>query len=83
MTAGTLDRHRGLADGYDITALGFNYRIDEPRAALLLSRFARLAGEIDRRRHLTRALSRAPGRDRGDLGPLRSTSRSSTHRPTR
>ncbi len=55
MTAGTLERHRGAADGYDVTALGFNYRIDEPRAALLLSRFARLGGEIERRRHLTRA----------------------------
>jgi dTDP-4-amino-4,6-dideoxygalactose transaminase len=54
MTAGTQDRHMGRADGYDITALGFNYRIDEPRAALLLSRFARLPEEITRRRQLTR-----------------------------
>ena len=35
-------------------ALGFNYRIDEPRSALALSRLARLEEEIARRRELTR-----------------------------
>lgn len=54
MTAGTMDRHAGRVTGYDVTALGFNYRMDEPHAALLLSRFARLEGEIERRRELTR-----------------------------
>ena len=34
MTTLTWDRHRGHAVGYDVVALGFNYRIDEPRAAL-------------------------------------------------
>ena len=34
MTTLTWDRHRGHAAGYDVVALGFNYRIDEPRAAL-------------------------------------------------
>ncbi len=38
MTSGTWDRHRGHAETYDIVDLGFNYRMDEPRAALLLSR---------------------------------------------
>ncbi len=54
MSAGTMDRHSGHASGYDVTALGFNYRMDEPRAALLISKFARLPGEIERRRELTR-----------------------------
>ena len=70
MTAGTLDRHRGRAEGYDVTALGFNYRMDEPRAALLLSRFARLAGEIDRRRHLTRLYRERLGRIEGISVPF-------------
>jgi dTDP-4-amino-4,6-dideoxygalactose transaminase len=39
---------------YDVAELGFNYRFDDPRAALLLSRFRRLEGEIDRRRELVR-----------------------------
>jgi dTDP-4-amino-4,6-dideoxygalactose transaminase len=52
MTTLTWDRHRGHAAGYDVVALGFNYRIDEPRAALLTARLARLDGENTRRREL-------------------------------
>ena len=54
MTSGTWDRHRGRTDTYDVTALGYNYRLDEPRAALLLSRLERLESEITLRRELTR-----------------------------
>jgi dTDP-4-amino-4,6-dideoxygalactose transaminase len=53
MTSGTWDRHTGRTDTYDVTGLGFNYRLDEPRAALLISRLARLEQEITRRRELT------------------------------
>jgi dTDP-4-amino-4,6-dideoxygalactose transaminase len=53
MTSGTWDRHRGLTDTYDVVGLGYNYRIDEPRAALLLSRLQRLGVDIARRRELT------------------------------
>jgi|HubBroStandDraft_4_1064222.scaffolds.fasta_scaffold06962_3 dTDP-4-amino-4,6-dideoxygalactose transaminase len=53
MTSGTWDRHRGRTDTYDVTGLGFNYRLDEPRAALLLSRLERLEVDIARRRELT------------------------------
>jgi len=53
MTSGTWDRHSGRTDTYDVTGLGFNYRLDEPRAALLLSRLGRLEADIARRRELT------------------------------
>jgi dTDP-4-amino-4,6-dideoxygalactose transaminase len=53
MTSGTWDRHSGRTDTYDVVALGFNYRLDEPRAALLLSRLGRLEVDIARRRELT------------------------------
>src|SRR5580693_4648524 len=53
MTSGTWDRHSGRTDSYDVTGLGFNYRLDEPRAALLLSRLGRLEADISRRRELT------------------------------
>jgi dTDP-4-amino-4,6-dideoxygalactose transaminase len=53
MTSGTWDRHSGRTDTYDVVGLGFNYRLDEPRAALLLSRLERLDAEIERRRELT------------------------------
>jgi len=42
MTAVSWDRRRGRASGYDVRELGFNYRIDEPRAALATARLARL-----------------------------------------
>lgn len=38
MTATTMDRHLGRAMEYDVAEAGFNYRIDDPRAALLSSR---------------------------------------------
>jgi dTDP-4-amino-4,6-dideoxygalactose transaminase len=49
MTALTWDRHRGRAAGYDVVALGFNYRLDEPRAALALRALARLDADNARR----------------------------------
>jgi dTDP-4-amino-4,6-dideoxygalactose transaminase len=61
MTSLTWDRHRGHASGYDVVALGFNYRIDEPRAALATARLARL----DRDNEL-RAAAAAQYRDRFD-----------------
>jgi dTDP-4-amino-4,6-dideoxygalactose transaminase len=53
MTSGTWDRHRGRTDTYDVVGLGYNYRLDEPRATLLLSRLERLEADISRRRELT------------------------------
>ena len=52
MTSGTWDRHRGHAETYDIVDLGFNYRMDEPRAALLLSRMKRVDDDIAKRRKI-------------------------------
>jgi dTDP-4-amino-4,6-dideoxygalactose transaminase len=54
MTTLTWDRHRGHAATYDVVDLGFNYRIDEPRAALLTARLARLDRENAQRRELDR-----------------------------
>src|SRR5215217_2008272 len=45
MTTMTWDRHRGHASAYDVVDLGFNYRIDEPRAALAAQRLGRLDAE--------------------------------------
>jgi dTDP-4-amino-4,6-dideoxygalactose transaminase len=65
MTSGSWSRFTGRTDSYDAVGLGFNYRLDEPRAALLLSRLRRLESDVARRRELTRAyrakLSRVPG----------------------
>ena len=52
MTSGTWDRHRGHALSYDVVGLGYNYRLDEIRAALLIARMRNLEADIDRRREL-------------------------------
>ena len=58
MSSGTWSRHTGETDSYDVEGLGYNYRLDEPRAALLLSRLARLEDNVAERRELTRAYRR-------------------------
>lgn len=50
MTSGTVDRHRGHAFSYDITALGFNYRLDEIHAALGRVQLRKLEDGNSRRR---------------------------------
>ncbi len=55
MTSSTWDRHRGHDPAYDVVDIGFNYRLDEPRAALGLSRLGRLAESIEARRATVRA----------------------------
>ncbi|HEY1450668.1 MAG TPA: DegT/DnrJ/EryC1/StrS family aminotransferase [Solirubrobacteraceae bacterium] len=52
LSSSTWDRHRGHDPAYDVVDIGFNYRLDEPRAALGLSRLARLAQNIEARRTL-------------------------------
>lgn len=52
MTSLSWDRHRGHATNYDVVALGFNYRIDEPRAALAAARLRRLDSDNAARRRL-------------------------------
>jgi dTDP-4-amino-4,6-dideoxygalactose transaminase len=65
LTSSTWDRHRGHDPAYDVTDIGFNYRLDEPRAALGMSRLERLAENIDTRRALVRSyrerLAEVPG----------------------
>jgi dTDP-4-amino-4,6-dideoxygalactose transaminase len=63
MTSLSWDRHRGHATGYDVVALGFNYRMDEPRAALALARLHRLDDDNRRR-------ARLDARYRAQLEPL-------------
>jgi dTDP-4-amino-4,6-dideoxygalactose transaminase len=49
MTTLTWDRHRGHAHTYDVVAQGFNYRLDELRAAIGLVQLRRLpAGNLAR-----------------------------------
>lgn len=52
MSSLTLDRHKGHAHGYDCTVVGWNCRMDEPRAALGRSQLAALPAANRRRLEL-------------------------------
>ncbi len=54
MTTLTLDRHKGHAFTYDVEALGYNYRIDEIRAAIGLVQLNKLDSNNELRGHLVR-----------------------------
>ena len=55
MTTLTWDRHRGHAHSYDVVEQGFNYRLDEMRAAVGLVQLRRLPEENAARRRLSAA----------------------------
>jgi dTDP-4-amino-4,6-dideoxygalactose transaminase len=65
MTTMTLDRHKGHAFTYDVTAAGMNYRIDEIRSAIGVVQLGRLAAGNARRRAVSaryhERLARLPG----------------------
>jgi len=53
MTSLTWDRHKGHAYSYDVIDLGYNYRIDEIRAAIGLVQLSKVERNNERRRSLT------------------------------
>jgi dTDP-4-amino-4,6-dideoxygalactose transaminase len=53
MTTLTWDRHKGHASTYDVVELGYNYRIDEIRAALGVVQLEKLDANNECRRRLT------------------------------
>jgi dTDP-4-amino-4,6-dideoxygalactose transaminase len=52
MTSLSYDRAKGHAVYYDVTGLGYNYRIDDIRSALLVTQLRRLKKDIDKRKTL-------------------------------
>ncbi|MBN1829134.1 MAG: DegT/DnrJ/EryC1/StrS aminotransferase family protein [Deltaproteobacteria bacterium] len=58
MTADTLVRHRGHAYSYDVNLLGYNYRMDELRAALGLVQLRHLPEWNRKRKSLTEVYRR-------------------------
>ncbi len=53
MTSLTWDRHQGHAFTYDVVTLGFNYRIDELRAAIGIRQLEKLPHNNQRRKEIT------------------------------
>jgi dTDP-4-amino-4,6-dideoxygalactose transaminase len=54
MTTASYDRYRGHAHGYDVTELGFNYRIDDVRSAIGRVQLGKLDALHARRREVFR-----------------------------
>lgn len=59
MTSLTWDRHKGHAWSYDVVDLGYNYRIDEIRAALGHAQLAKVEKNNECRRHLSKSYRNA------------------------
>jgi dTDP-4-amino-4,6-dideoxygalactose transaminase len=59
MTSLTWDRHKGHAWSYDVVELGYNYRIDEIRAALGRIQLGKLDANNARRQSLTQQYHKA------------------------
>jgi dTDP-4-amino-4,6-dideoxygalactose transaminase len=53
LTSGTFQRHSSAISTYDVTALGFNYRMDELRAAVGLVQLRKLKSWNEQRAYLT------------------------------
>ena len=59
MTTLSWERHKGRAATYDVTGHGFNYRIDDLRAALGIAQLEKLPGMNERRQQLAGAYAEA------------------------
>ena len=80
MTSGTLQRLCGRAVTYDVTMLGYNYRMDELRAAVGLVQLRNLRRWNEKRRTLTGAYRRLLGAHCPDVSvPFREPRASSHH----
>ncbi len=70
MTTLTLDRHKGHSFTYDVVSPGYNYRIDEIRAAVGLAQLDKLAAFNERRAYLTDLYRRSLFSVKGVLLPF-------------
>jgi dTDP-4-amino-4,6-dideoxygalactose transaminase len=79
MTTLTWDRHRGHASGYDVVRPGFNYRLDELRAAIGSVQLSRLAEQTAARAgHARRYRAALQGRE-GIIVPFDDDSAAAHH----
>jgi dTDP-4-amino-4,6-dideoxygalactose transaminase len=79
MTASVLDRDKGKAFGYDVVALGYNYRIDELRAALGRVQLRKLLDGNRRRGEWSRRYRRGLSGIRGLVLPFDGAPGESAH----
>ena len=78
MTAGAYDRMKG-AMGYDIDEIGYNYRMDDIRAAIGIAQLKRLEEAVKRRHELVRAYRSRLKQVEGVAVPLHGARGESAH----
>jgi dTDP-4-amino-4,6-dideoxygalactose transaminase len=80
LTSGTFQRFSSKSVGYDVTMLGYNYRMDELRAAIGLVQLANLDKWNERRRQLTsRYMRTLAERCEGVQAPFSEWSKTANH----
>ena len=79
MTAHTLDRHHGPVFEYDVIDVGYNYRMDEMRAALGLCQLRKLMAANARREELTLYYRQALAKENRLLLPYTEAKASAYH----
>jgi len=79
MTSVSYDRAKGYATRYDVDDLGYNYRMDDIRGALLLAQFERLKRDISRRQELREAYISALKGIKGLIIPYKNHSHQSSN----
>jgi dTDP-4-amino-4,6-dideoxygalactose transaminase len=78
MTSLTWDRHRGHSTTYDVVSHGYNYRLDELRAALGRAQLKKLTKNNERRRQLLHCYKNAVDSLNGWTMPFRESIHSSS-----
>lgn len=79
MTTVSFDRAKGHATSYDVVDLGYNYRMDDIRAALLLEQMKKLDADVSRREVLRGAYLDALGSVEGIVIPYENSSDKSSN----
>jgi dTDP-4-amino-4,6-dideoxygalactose transaminase len=78
MTSLTWDRRKGHAHSYDVVEYGFNYRLDEIRAAIGLVQLERLEGENAKRARIAETYRSRLHGTKGIVVPFGSTDEDTT-----
>ncbi len=79
MTTMSFERAKGHATAYDVLELGYNYRLDDIRGALMLAQLDRLAEDIRRRSAVRRSYEDGLADLEGVVVPYRGFAHESSH----
>jgi len=79
MTTQTLDRHKGHSFSYDVTHLGYNYRLDEIRSAMGIVQLKKLKKNNEKRRLISKKYREKLSEIKGVTIPFSNDAQSSAY----